>query len=109
MGYISVSIIQGSGTAYVSNPTPSDGEQVTIYAYPDSGQTLDDIEALDSGGHYIAVYVQQVQPFVYHDSYGSVSIYVSFSGGTPPQPTFVPAWLLFAFTKRSDARGRRKS
>ena len=69
----------GGGTAWVSNSDPADGETVTLNAVPVSGATLDDIEAFDIGGYPVAIYVQQQQQITWRDSYGKLSIYVTFS------------------------------
>ena len=69
----------GGGTAWVSNSDPADGETVTLNAVPVSGATLDDIEAFDIGGYPVAIYVQQQQQITWYDSYGKLSIYVTFS------------------------------
>ena len=102
MSYIWVSHT-GNGIAYVDNASPLDGDNVTLYATPDSGETLQDIYALDSGGHYIAMSVTQVQTFTYHSSWGDVSIYVEFSGTTPPTPT-LPLWLIAVMKKITERR-----
>lgn len=101
--YVNVS---GNGFAYVTNPTPSDGDIVTLYATPDAGETLDDIIAIDSGGHSIALAVTQSQTFIYRASWGDVFITVMFSGSTPPTPTFLPAWLI-AVIKKAKERSKK--
>lgn len=93
MGQINVNVT-GNGTAYVSNSTPMDGESVTLYAYPDSGETLDDVYAIESHGYSVAIAPEQ--PFIYSESWGTLDIYVVFSG---TQQQF-PIWLLFKIRKR---------
>ena len=89
----------GSGTAFVDNPTPLDGDPVTLYAYADPGETLDDIIAIDSHGQYIAVAVQPQQTFNYDETYWGdhITITVTFSG-SPPTPT-TPVWLSAIISK----------
>lgn len=85
----------GNGVAYVDNPNPYDGDSVTLYAEPYTGETLDDIVAVDQQGHSIALSPStQIQTFTYRSSWGTVSITVTFSGGTPPTPPRFPIWLL---------------
>ena len=98
--------VTGNGYAYVTNPTPSDGDIVTLYATPDTGETLDDIIAIDSGGHSIALAVTQSQTFIYRAAWGDVSITVVFSGSTPPTPTYLPAWLI-AVIKKAKERSKK--
>lgn len=69
----------GGGSAWVSNYDPQDGEEITIYAEPVTGATLDDIVAYDIGGFPVALYVQEEQTLIWQDSYGKLSIYVTFS------------------------------
>ena len=69
----------GGGTALVSNPDPVNGEDVILNAIPNTGATLDDIVAFDIGGYPVALYVQQQQTITWRDSYGKLSIYVTFS------------------------------
>ena len=69
----------GGGSAWVSNYDPQDGEEITIYAEPVTGATLDDIVAFDIGGFPVALYVQEEQTLIWQDSYGKLSIYVTFS------------------------------
>lgn len=86
----------GDGTAYVNDYNPEPNQWVTLFAYPNSGETLNDITATDAQGHSIAMSVSQEQSFRYNSSWGTMHIYVTFSGSgpTPPTPTF-PYWLLF--------------
>lgn len=102
MSFIWVSV-SGAGTAYVDNPNPVDGDTVTLYAYPDSGEQINDIYGIDSHGQYVAFSPVTVQSFVYHALLGDITIYVEFSGTTPPTPT-TPAWfyaILKKITERS--------
>lgn len=84
--------VSGNGTAFVDNPTPLDGDPVTLYAYADPGETLDDIVAVDSHGQYIALAVQPQQTFNYDQTYWGdhITITVQFSGSGPTPPT--PVW-----------------
>ena len=91
-------ITTGNGVAWVDNPDPVQGDTVTLNAIPDTGETLDDIQAWDEHGYSIALYVQQVQQFTWN--YGSMTISVTFSGTpTPPTPTtprkrkHMPIWM----------------
>lgn len=99
MAFIWVNV-SGNGTAYVDNPNPIAGDQVTLYAYADQGEQINDIYALDSGGHYIAMYVQPQQTFTYNSAWGDVSIYVEFSGTTPPTPTYNDIWIYWKMAKQ---------
>lgn len=95
MGSITL-IVSGNGQAFVSNTSPSDGELVTLDAWPYAGETLDDIYAIDYQGHSIALNpTLNQQQFTYYDAWGNMTIYVTFSGGTPPpHPTYLPPWLI---------------
>ena len=79
--------VTGNGTAYVDNPSPNIGDTVTLYAYPNSPDTLDDITAMDEWGYSIALATTNVQSFTYQAAYGDI-VYISvvFSGVTPPPP-----------------------
>lgn len=92
-------ITSGNGVAWVDNAYPFDGDSVTLYAQPDLGETLDDVYAYESHGYGVAVGVGQ--PFIYHDSWGDLTIYVIFSGGSPPVPEPFPAWLLFKISENN--------
>lgn len=89
----------GNGTAYVSDANPSDGQTITVYAYPNTGESLDDLYAVDQDGHSIALLLQQVQPLTYRAAWGDVTITAEFSGTpTPPTPTTtkkhkMPIWM----------------
>lgn len=88
----------GNGTAYVDNPTPNDGDVITLYAYSFPPDTLYDVVATDSQGYSIALSVVPVQQFVYQGSWGNMFIDVTFTGVTPPPP--LPwiknnLWILF--------------
>lgn len=86
----------GNGSAYASNYYPSDNERVILTSVPNSGATLDDIQAFDQNGHSIALPVREQLVFRYRDSYGAMTINVYFSGGpTPPPFSRFPIWLLF--------------
>lgn len=92
-------VVSGNGVAYVDDNNPSQGQSVTLTCIPDTGETLDDILAWDSGGHSIALYVQQSQTFTWDDAWISMTISVEFSGTTPPTPTpttrrkHMPIWM----------------
>ena len=95
MSFIYVNVT-GAGTAYVDNPSPYDGDSVTLYAIPDTGETLLDCYAVDSQGYSIAI--APSQPFIYRAAWGDVFITVEFSGVTPPTPT-LPNWLIAVLKK----------
>lgn len=76
-------VVSGNGTAWVDNYDPSDGENVTLYCNPNEGETLDDVEAWDSGGHSIAMGVVPVQTFPWSDAFVAMTILVTFSSATP--------------------------
>ncbi|MBO4695627.1 MAG: hypothetical protein J5656_06930 [Clostridia bacterium] len=87
---------RGNGYAYIDDPNPEPNQIVTLYAYPDAGETIDDMIATDQHGYFIALDPSRtVQSFQYYSSWGNVQITVIFSGSTPPTPTTVPIWLLF--------------
>ena len=67
----------GNGTAYVDIPNPSQGETVTLYCDPATGETLLDVEAWDENGYSIAMGVYSPQPFTFN--YQSMTIKVTFS------------------------------
>ena len=108
MGQIIVSW-SGNGTAYVDDTMPEPNQLVTLYCIPDQGATLDDIIAIDSGGHYIALDPTLTQQsFRYNSAWGTMQIGVQFSGGgpIPPTPVGVPAWLIAVIKKAIDNRTR---
>ena len=92
-------IVSGNGVAYVDDDNPSQGQSVTLTCTPNTGETLDDVLAWDSGGHSIALYVQQSQTFTWDDTWVAMTISVEFSGTTPPTPTpttrrkHMPIWM----------------
>lgn len=71
--------VTGNGQAWVDNPTPNNGDVVTIYAYINTGATLIDITMQSQYGYYIAVSVAPVQQIAYDSSWGDCTIYVTFS------------------------------
>lgn len=81
MSNIYVNVI-GNGTAYVDNPTPNNGDIVTIYAYANVGATLLDLVMDDQGGAAIAVSVVPVQQISYDASWGDCTITATFSHDT---------------------------
>lgn len=96
--YVNVS---GNGTAYVTNPTPLDGESFTLNADAGTGDTLLDITARDSHGYSIAMVVSPSYSYTYDETnWGNyINIYVEFSG-TPPVPPVsyqdehhMPIWM----------------
>lgn len=97
--------ISGNGRAWVDDDNPEPNQTVTLYAFPFAGETLDDIVATDSGGHYIALAVTQEQTFRYNRDWQTMTINVTFSGSTPPTPpTGVPVWLLFKIKELNRCR-----
>ena len=77
----------GNGTAYVDIPNPSQGETVTLYCDPATGETLLDVEAWDENGYSIAMGVYSPQPFVFN--YQAMTIKVTFSETIPTQKIFI--------------------
>ena len=85
--------VVGNGTAYVSNPYPLDGEQITLYAYPNQNESIVDITGRASNGQVIALYNdRETQPITYNEqNYGNfINIKVEFTGQTPPTPPTPP-------------------
>ena len=105
MGQIIVSW-SGNGTAYVDDTMPEPNQLVTLYCVPDSGETLEDIVATDSGGYSIALDPTLTQQsFRYNSAWGTVLINVYFSGApTPPTPT--SNWLPVVLKKMTENRTR---
>lgn len=90
----------GNGSAWVDNPTPVNGDIITLYAYANSPDVLYDINATDQDGHSIALPVTPVQMFSYQGSWGDMTIYVTFTGSPPPPPPIgLPAWLICILSK----------
>ena len=80
MNSITVNVIGGDGTAYVSDYHPSDGDTFTIYCEPLTMGELLNIEATDSHGYSIAVLITEVQSLTYNPLWGtSITIDVEFS------------------------------
>lgn len=92
--------VSGNGSAWVDDNNPEPNQEVTLFAYANGGETLDDIYATDSGGHAIALSIAPVQTFRYNTAWGTMTINVEFSGSTPPVPYFMPAWLILAIKRR---------
>ena len=101
-------VVVGNGIAYVSNSDPVDGETVTLTCTPDTGETIDDVEAWDSSAHPVAFAPVPSQSFVWYDSTygGAMTIKVTFSGSpTPPTPTethkrkHMPIWMYPMFRR----------
>lgn len=92
--------VTGDGVSYVSDSNPEPNQEVTLFAYPSVGETLDDIYATDSGGHAIALSVTPVQTFRYNSAWVTMTINVEFSGSTPPTPITLPPWLIAIFKRR---------
>ena len=94
--------VTGNGSAWVDNPTPNLGDTITLECIPNTGETLDDVQATDGNNYPVAVAVQQTQTITLSSSYdygGSITIDVTFSGTTPPTPTTprkrkrMPIWM----------------
>lgn len=83
---------EGNGYAYVNNPSPMDGETVTLYCVPDAGETLDDVTARDINGYAIALATTTEQTFTYQDSWVEMYIHVVFSGSPVPPVPPTPKW-----------------
>lgn len=79
--------VNGNGTAYVNKYHPADRETFTLFAYPASGETLDDITATTSTGASIAMELATEWDYIYDETnWGNfINITVDFSG-TPPVP-----------------------
>ena len=89
-------VTEGNGSAYVSNPYPTDGGVFTLYAYPDTDWELTDIIAEDYQGYSIAVYVQEEQDIEYNEDWGDVLITVTFAYVEPPvraKRKHMPIWM----------------
>lgn len=99
-------LTSGNGTAYVDNAYPLDGDTVTLYAYPDPGETLDDITARESHGYAVALSTTSMQSFTYRSVWNDLTIYVTFSGGTPPFPSIIE-WLIPVIKKKLNRKHRR--
>ena len=78
MSNIFVNVI-GNGTAWVDNPTPNNGDIITLYAYENTGAALLDITAVDYQGYAIALATTNVQQFQYDASWQDMTITVTFS------------------------------
>ena len=78
MSNIYVNVI-GNGTAWVDNPTPNNGDIITLYAYENTGAALLDITAVDYQGYSIALTTTNVQQFQYDASWQDMTITVTFS------------------------------
>lgn len=78
MSNIYVNVI-GNGSAWVDNPSPSNGDIITLFAYEDSGAYLIDITARDENGYAVALATTNVQQFQYDSSWGNLTITVKFS------------------------------
>ena len=81
MSNIYVNVI-GQGTAYVDNPTPNNGDVITIFAYANPGAQLLDLTMVDQNGHSIAINVTPVQMLAYDGSWGDCTITATFSHET---------------------------
>ena len=97
-------VVSGNGVAYVDDDNPSQGQSVTLTCIPDTGETLEDVLAWDSGGHSIAAPVQPVWTFTWDETWVAMTISVEFSGTTPPPPTptrtkrkHMPIWMFPMF------------
>ena len=98
MSKISVEIT-GNGSAYVSNPDPPNMTEVTLFAYPQPEEALVDITSMTEYAGSVALSLTQVQKFTYDDAWGEMTIYVNFTGITPPEPPQPPVairllWML---------------
>lgn len=78
MSNIYVNVI-GYGTAWVNNPSPNNGDIITLFAYEDAGFNLLDITAVDYQGYAIALATTNVQQFQYDVSWQDMTITVTFS------------------------------
>lgn len=71
--------VTGNGTGWVDNPTPNNGDIITIYAYANTGATLIDVTMQSQYGYYIAVSVVPVQQIAYDSSWGDCTIDITCS------------------------------
>ena len=71
--------VTGNGSAWVDNPTPNNGDIITLYAYENTGASLIDITATDYQGCAIALATTNVQQFQYDSTWGDMTINVVFS------------------------------
>lgn len=96
----------GNGYAYVDNSSPVQGDIITLYAIADTGETINDIYAVDQYGYSIALDpTLWQQQFTYQNYYGNITITVQFSGSQPPTPTLsIPKWLLFKIKENNYVR-----
>ena len=90
-------VVSGNGTAEVIPTSQEEGEPVTLYCLPYSGETLNDIEAQDPEGHSFALDVEEEQTF--NMPAFNLTIYITFSGGIPPEPPTtkhkkMPLWMM---------------
>lgn len=99
-------LVSGNGIAYVDVVYPYDGQTVTLTAQPDLGETLDDITARESHGYSVAMATTNVQSFTYDEAWGDLTIYVTFSGGSPPPPQPMNwLWAILATRRRPKTNG----
>lgn len=91
--------VTGNGSGYVSNPDPPNATEFTIFAYPAENEHLIDMYAMSEDMGSVAIGTEFVQTLIYNDEWGGLTIYITFSGETPPEPPEPPiqyrlAWLL---------------
>ena len=72
-------ISNGDGYAYVTNPDPLDGEDFQIICVPSTGETLEDLVAVDANGYSVALYVQPTQTLTWNDTWITLEITATFS------------------------------
>lgn len=76
----SISILKtGYGQCTVSNYSPADGEEFTIYALADLHNSILDLYATEQHGYVIALYLIPEQTLTYDASWGDVVITCNFS------------------------------
>lgn len=94
--------VTGNGTAYVDNPSPSEGDEVTLYCTPNGSDILEDVVGETITGYSVALYVQEIQTFTMPNE--SIIIEVTFSGESPIPTTHkhiggMPIWMYPMFRK----------
>ena len=87
-------VVSGNGTAWVDDVDPEPNQVFTLYAYANPPDDLYDIRAQDENGYWIAMQVTPVAQYQYNAAWGNITIYVDFTGTTPPQPPQLMYWLL---------------
>lgn len=96
--------VYGNGVGFVDDYNPSDGQTITIDAYPYAGEDLLDIQVWESHGWSVAVSVVNSQPLTYRSSWGDITIDIYFTGSTPPPPRYW-LWAILGSRRRPKTNG----